>query len=93
MVAEETFHMLLQQQLVNTRWPNRLTRRTCTIARTESRPYWRLISKKVFHTAMASCVSAFGNTPAAALNTEDKLLADFQRDSHPEKVCLATRGE
>ncbi|MCJ8735322.1 hypothetical protein PDJAM_G00245550 [Pangasius djambal] len=40
---------------------------------------------------MASSVSAFRDAAAAALNTEEKLLADFQRDSHPDKVCLARR--
>lgn len=42
---------------------------------------------------MASALSAFRDTPAAGLNTEEKLLADFRRDPHPNKVCLATRGE
>ncbi|XP_017323810.1 putative aspartate aminotransferase, cytoplasmic 2 isoform X1 [Ictalurus punctatus] len=40
---------------------------------------------------MASCPSAPRDTPVAAINTEEKLLEDFQRDSHPDKVCLACR--
>lgn len=55
--------------------------------------FWHWISKTVFHAVMASCPSAPRDTPVAAINTEEKLLEDFQRDSHPDKVCLACRGE
>ncbi|KAK2840745.1 hypothetical protein Q7C36_012324 [Tachysurus vachellii] len=40
---------------------------------------------------MVSCFSAPRDGPAATLNTGEKLLADFQRDSHPDKVCLVGR--
>ncbi|XP_060787338.1 putative aspartate aminotransferase, cytoplasmic 2 [Neoarius graeffei] len=40
---------------------------------------------------MVSPLSVFQDTPAAALNTEEKLLAAFQRDSHPHRVWLAGR--
>ncbi|KAG7332106.1 hypothetical protein KOW79_003940 [Hemibagrus wyckioides] len=40
---------------------------------------------------MVSWLSALRDTPGVTLNTEEKLLADFQRDSHPDKVCLAGR--
>lgn len=42
---------------------------------------------------MVSCLSALRDDPAATLNTGEKLLADFQRDSHPNKVCLVGKGE